>query len=172
MDLLYECRDLALRDGRLVRVRPLRPIDRDLYRRAVVDLSPRSRYLRFLAPIAAPSERLLDQMTRPDGRRHVAHVAMTPDEETIVGVIRYVRLAEDPLAAELAIAIADEWQGRGLGALLVGHSAEHARLAGVRSLAATTLRENAGAARLLRTCAFEALPGAGPLAEHRVRLRR
>lgn len=63
-----DARDLWLPDGRLVRVRPLRPGDREIYERAVLDLSPRSRYLRFLAPIDKPSERLLDFMTYPDVR--------------------------------------------------------------------------------------------------------
>ena len=47
-----ETRELRLDDRRMVRVRPLRPADRATYERAVVDLSPRSRYLRFFAPIA------------------------------------------------------------------------------------------------------------------------
>ncbi len=170
MDPLNESRHLALRGGRAARVRPLRPSDRDLYERAVVDLSPRSRYLRFFAPIARPSARLLDQMTHADGRRHVAHVALTPDETRAVGVVRYVRLDDEPRAAELAIAVSDDWQGHGLGVELLGHSAEHARLAGLRSLIATSMRENLGAARLLRASGFEPVPGAGPYAEHRLRL--
>ncbi len=172
MGPLYESRDLTLREGRAARVRPLRPVDRDLYERAVVDLSPRSRYLRFLSPIVRPSERLLDQMTRPDGHMHVAHAAMTANERTFVGVVRYVRLPDDPLAAEMAIAVSDDWQGCGLGVQLLGHSAEHARLAGVESLMATTLSENAGAARLLRACGFAPLPREGPEVSYRLSLRR
>ena len=169
MTFSEETRDLPLRGGRLARVRPLRPSDRDLYERAVVDLSPRSRYLRLLAPIARPSERLLDQMTRPDGYRymHVAHVALTIDETSDVGVVRYVRSADDPRIAEVAIAVADDWQGHGLGLRLMRHTAEHARLAGVE----TTLDENARAARLLRAAGFVPFGGdGGGYAEHRMRL--
>lgn len=170
MDPFDESRDLALRDGGAARVRPLRPSDRDLYERAVVDLSPRSRYLRFFSPIVKPSERLLDQMTQVDGRRHAAHVALSPDETRAIGVVRYIRIADDPRAAAMAIAISDDWQGRGLGIALLTHSVRHARLAGLRSLLATSLRENLGAARLLRASGFAPLPRGGPYAEFRLGL--
>jgi acetyltransferase len=167
-----DTRELVLHDGRIVRVRPLRWTDRAVYERAVIDLSPRSRYLRFFAPIAKPSERLLDQMTHTDGDRHVAYVALIPDETTAVGVVRYVRTADAPQAGEVAIAVADDWQGRGLGGQLLRQTAEHARLAGLESLAATTLRENAGCARLLQAAGFSVIGGSGPYREHRMRLPR
>jgi acetyltransferase len=172
MPLPTDSRDLVLGGGWKVRLRPLRPSDRDLYTRAVIDLSPRSRYLRFLSPIQRPSEKLVDQMTRVDGRLHVAYVALTPDETAAVGVIRYVRMADDPLRAEVATAVADDWQGHGLGGELLRHSVEHARQSGLRALCATTLRENGGAIRLLQGSGFEAIGGTGPYMEHQMRLRR
>ena len=164
--------EFVLHDRRTVRVRPLRPTDRAIYERAVVSLSPRSRYLRFFSPMEKPSERLLDQMTQTDGHRHVAYVALTPDETTAVGVVRYVQTADDPRAGEVAIAVADEWQGRGLGVQLLGRTVEHARLTGLESLAATTLAENPGAARLLQAAGFSAIGAGGPYREHRLQLRR
>jgi acetyltransferase len=162
----------SLDDRRTVRVRPLRPTDRATYERAVLDLSPRSRFLRFFAPIAKPSERLLDHMTQTDGHRHLAYVALTPDEITAVGVVRYVRTAEDPQVGEIAIAVADDWQGSGLGRQLMGHTVEHARAAGLESLAATTLRENAGGARLLQAVGFSVMGSSGPYRAHQMRLRQ
>jgi GNAT superfamily N-acetyltransferase len=172
MDLPIDTREFVLQDSRIVRVRPLRATDRATYERAVIDLSPRSRYLRFFAPMTKPSERLLDQMTHIDGRRHVAYVALTLDEATAVGVVRYVRTADIARAGEVAIAVADDWQGRGLGGQLLRHTIEHARRAGLESLAATTLRENAGAARLLRVAGFSAVGGSGRYSEHQMRLPR
>jgi GNAT superfamily N-acetyltransferase len=169
--LSTDTRDLKLRDGRLVRVRPMRPSDRAIYARAVADLSPRSRYLRFFAPIAKPSERLLDQMTQTDGHQHVAFVAMSVDERTILGVVRYVRSEDDPHTGEVAIAVADDWQRRGMGVQLLRHTIAHARLAGLEALAATTLRENGGAARLLQASGFSPAGGSGPFGEHLMRLR-
>ena len=167
---MEDFRDIWLPDGRLVRVRPLRPSDRTIYERAVLDLSPRSRYLRFLAPIHKPSERLLDQMTHTDGRRHVAYLALTPDETTGVAVVRYLRSEEDPLSAEVAIAVADEWQGRGLGVQLLGRAAAHARASGVRALRATTLRENSASLRLLAASGFTPVGVDGIHSDHEVRL--
>ena len=172
MCLRAESRDRRLPGGPSVRLRPLRPSDRDIYARAVIDLSPRSRYLRFLAPIERPSEKLLDAMTRVDGRRHVAFVVLSPDETKAVGVVRYVRDGDAPHEAEAAMAIADDWQGRGLGRGLLGHAVEHARQAGLHVLRATTLRENGGAERILHATGFTPVRADGPYAEHRLRLGR
>ena len=78
-------RDFALADGRSVRIRPLRAADRATYEAAVYSLSPRSRYLRFFTPIEKMSKRMLDLMTQVDGHRHLAWLALTPDESTGVG---------------------------------------------------------------------------------------
>ncbi|HTQ68068.1 MAG TPA: GNAT family N-acetyltransferase [Solirubrobacteraceae bacterium] len=172
MTLAMDTRDLMLHNGRIVRVRPLRATDRTIYERAVMDLSPRSRYLRFFAPIPRLSKQLLDQMTHTDGHQHVAYVALTPDEATAVGVVRYIRDAQGPQTGEVAIAVADDWQRGGLGSELLRHTVSHARLAGLESLAATTLRENSGAARLLQAVGFSALGASGPYLEHRLRLGR
>ena len=165
-----ETREFLLDDRRTVRVRPLRASDRAIYETAVMDLSPRSRYLRFFAPIARPSERLLDQMTQTDGHRHVAYVALTPDGTKAVGVVRYVRAGDEALVGEVAIAVVDDWQGHGLGVQLLRHTIEHARAAGLDSLAATTLRENSGGARLMHAVGFSVVGGSGPYREHRMRL--
>jgi len=101
-----------------------------------------------------------------------SYVALTPDEATAVGVVRYIRDAHDPHTAEVAIAVADEWQGGGLGGQLLSQTVDHARLAGLESLAATTLRENPGAARLLQTLGFSVVGASGPYSEHRLRLGR
>ena len=85
---------------------------------------------------------------------HVVHVALTADERRIVGVARFVADAARPDRGEAAIAIADEWQHAGLGAALLAGIIERARIAGLRTLTATTLIENAGAARLARSCGF------------------
>lgn len=163
--------DFSPAAGKSVRIRPLRPTDRDVYERAVIDLSPRSRYLRFMSPIARPSEKLLDAMTAIDGHLHVASVALIPDETNAVGVVRYVRAAEDPQVAEVAIAIADGWQGSGLGRELVRLTVAQARDAGLRVLCATTLQENGGAERLLRASGFSRVRAdCPPYAEYRLGL--
>jgi acetyltransferase len=171
MGQIDDSRDVWLPGGERVSVRPLRPTDRATYERAVLDLSPRSRYLRFLSPVPKLSERMLDQLTHADGHRHVAYLALAPDEATGVAVVRYVRYEDDPLAGEVAIAVADDWQGRGLGAQLMERTVAHARESGLRTLRATTLRENGGSLRLLAASGFEPAGASGPYAEHELRLR-
>src|SRR6516165_7438928 len=165
MTFPIDTRELVLHNGRIVRVRPLVSSDRAIYERAVMDLSPRSRYLRFFAPMPKLSGRLLDQMTHTDGHRHVPYVALTPDEATAVGVVRYIRDSRDPETGELAIAVADDWQRGGLASQLMRQTVEHARLAGLESLAATTMSENRAAAGLLHALGFSAVASGGPYSE-------
>jgi acetyltransferase len=166
-----DTRELVLRGGYIVRVRPLGENDRGIYERAVMALSPRSRYLRFFSPIARLSERMLDRMTQTDGDRHVAYVALTLDESRAVGVVRYVLSADDPSEGEVAIAVADDWHRRGLAGQLLRRTVEHARVAGLESLTATTLHENAAAPGLLQMSGFSPVGASGAYAEHRTRLR-
>jgi acetyltransferase len=138
----------------------------------VYSLSPRSRYLRFFTPVEEMSETMLDQMTRVDGHRHVAWLALTPDEGAGVGVVRYVRASpDDARSAEVAIAVADDWQGGGLGGELLRQTVDHARLAGLDLLTATTLRENSAAAGLLQATGFAATGASGMYRELEIRLR-
>jgi acetyltransferase len=149
----------------------MRTNDRATYEAAVYSLSPRSRYLRFFAPIEKMSDRLLDQMTQVDGHRHVAWLALTPDESTGVAVVRYVRAADDDQSAEVAIAVADDWQGAGLGRELLRQTVDDAHLAGLDVLTATTLRENSAGAGLLHRASFAAKRGSTMHRELEIRLQ-
>ncbi len=72
------CDDFVLDDGGGVHIRPLRPADRAMYDEAVAGLSPRSRYLRFAAPMPRMSERLLEQMMQSDATATTQTAATTP----------------------------------------------------------------------------------------------
>jgi ribosomal protein S18 acetylase RimI-like enzyme len=113
-------RDCTLDDGTGVHVRDIRPDDADELRRGFERLSSASRYSRFLGPISTLSDRTLRYLTNVDGRNHVAIVATLPDGEGERGiaVARFVRDAERPNVADIAITVADELQGRGLGRML------------------------------------------------------
>ena len=149
----------------------MQPTDRATYEWAVYSLSPRSRYLRFFTPIERMSSGLLDQMTQVDGQRHAAWLALTPDESAGVGVVRYVRGDDDDQSAEVAIAVADDWHGGGLGGELLRQTIDHARLARLDLLTATTLRENSAGAGLLQAAGFAARRGSGMYRELEMRLK-
>ena len=64
-----------------------------------------------------------------------------------VGIARYVRDAEDPQAAEIAVTIVDDWQGRGLGTELLAQLSDRARQEGIRRFTALVAADNAAVAR-------------------------
>lgn len=124
--------------GWRLRLRPLSPGDGDRLRRFGQRLSPESRYRRFLSPIACSPE-LVARLLDVDHRDREAIVLLEDDE--IVAVARYARQAGAE-SADIAIVVADDWQRRGLGALLLRRLARLARLRGVRSFSGAIAGEN------------------------------
>ncbi len=135
-------------------IRPIRPDDKAALRRGLEHLSPESRHLRFLAPKPRFTSAELRYLTEVDGIDHVALVAVPAhDPDRIVGVARFVRLREDPEAAEVAIVVGDRYQGQGLGRELGRRLAAEAVERGVRRFTATLLGDNVAAHRLFASLA-------------------
>jgi acetyltransferase len=141
---------VTLDDGRSVLVRPVLPQDAELQQQFVRALSPTSRYRRFHGPLRELSADTLDYLTQVDYRAHLALLAETFDadgEEVQVAEARWVlRVADgdglDAGVADFAIAVADAWQGRGLGSRMLEALVRSARDAGVRRLEGSVLAEN------------------------------
>jgi len=114
-------------------------------------LSDESVQRRFLTPKRSFSRAELRYLTEVDGRDHVALVAEHPSAPVrrLIAVARFVRLAEDPHAAEVAITVADDWQGRGLGSMLSEQLAAEARRLGIHRFTATMAADNRPAHRLM-----------------------
>jgi RimJ/RimL family protein N-acetyltransferase len=141
--LLFETVSTKLRDGTPVLVRPIRPDDRDQLAAGFRRLSPESRYRRFLTVAESLSDEELRYLTEIDYRNHFAWVAVREDRpEEGLGVARWVRLREEPTVAEPAITVVDDYQGRGLGTLLLGLLAAAARAGGIERFRAYVLEEN------------------------------
>ena len=140
----------TLLDGTAVLVRPVRPEDRQIIKDGFARLSPESRYLRFMSPVSSLSEAQLDYLTKLDFVDHVAWLAVRADRpEEALGVARFVRTKDDAAVAEAAVAVADEYQGKGLGTLLLALLATVARAAGVTTFRAYVLQHNARMRSLL-----------------------
>lgn len=131
--------EVRLRDARAVRVRPIRPEDAEREKRFFDGLSQRSRYQRFMQYMRALPPKLLARFTQLDYDRELALVALREDEFIAVG--RYAPNA-DGVTAEFALAVADDWQGKGLGHALLERLCEAARAAGYEALYGHILEAN------------------------------
>jgi RimJ/RimL family protein N-acetyltransferase len=140
-----------LPDGAPVLIRPIRADDKRMLSDGLRRLSRDSAQRRFLTPKRSFSRTELRYLTEVDGRDHVALVAEYPAEPVrrLIAVARFVRLSDDPEAAEVAITVADNWQRRGLGSLLSARLAEEARRLGIRRFTATMAADNVPAHRLM-----------------------
>ena len=127
-------------------------------------LGPESRRLRFLRRKDELSAAELRYFTDVDHHDHEALGALDHADGRGVGVARYVRDAERPAAAEIAVTVVDDWQGRGLGTELLAQLSGRARAAGIRRFTALVSADNAAMAALLRSVCAE--PRA-PRARHR-----
>lgn len=141
---------VQLKSGRRVGIRQLGPDDGARLEAAYELLSPESRYRRFMAPKPHLSPSEVRYLVEVDGTEHFALAAVaSEDPDRIVAVARFVRLAEEPDAAELAIVVGDPYQGEGLGNLLVRRLALAASERGIRRFRATMLADNGPAHRMV-----------------------
>lgn len=141
----------SLLDGTTVHIRPLDAKDKDDLQAGVRRMSATSRYRRFFSPIHELSEAQLRWFTEIDYRDHFAWVAYVEGigpERPGIGVARYVRLRERPDAAEFAVGVIDEYQGHGVGTLLLGAVVIAAAANDVRFAVGEVLRENQPMLRL------------------------
>jgi GNAT superfamily N-acetyltransferase len=143
---------LELAGGLAVRVRPIASADKELLAEGFRRLSPESRYRRFFAPLDRLTEQDLRYLTEVDHHDHEAFVALHPEREEVVGVARYVR-SEDPCEAEVAVVVADPWQGKGVASGLLERLAGRAREEGIEHFAALVLSDNEEALALFRNLA-------------------
>jgi len=144
-----------LRDGSRVLIRPVRSTDAPLLADGFARLSARSRQMRFLTNKSTLSAAELRYFTEVDHHDHEALGALSPADGRGVGIARYVRDRDDPRAAEIAVTIADDWQGRGLGTELLARLSGRARQAGIRRFTALVAADNTAMARLLRNMGAE-----------------
>jgi ribosomal protein S18 acetylase RimI-like enzyme len=112
---------LELTDGTKVLVRPIVPEDEPLLHEAVAAMSERTVYFRFFSPLKRMPDALAHRLAVVDYNDRFALVATTNKpggKERIVGVARYDRVVGTDVA-EVAVAVIDEYQRRGLGSALM-----------------------------------------------------
>lgn len=136
------CERAILDDGTSVALRLLRRSDAPLLQAGLLELSPRTRYLRFHGPRKEFSPEELRYLTDVDGENHFALAAFTLRSRSMVAVGRFVRSNAAAAAAELALVVADALQGKGLGSLLLSRLREAALERHVTRFTGTMLEEN------------------------------
>ncbi len=141
---------VILRDGSGVLIRPVRSTDAPLLAEGFTRLSATSRWLRFLNAKQELSPAELRYFTDVDHHDHEALGALDQGDGRGVGIARYVRSADDPYAADLAVTIVDDWQGRGLGTELLARLSDRALDEGIHRFTALVAAENEVVGRLLR----------------------
>jgi len=161
---------VVLRDGSAVLIRPVRSTDAPLLADGFTQLSAASRQMRFLGVKKTLSAAELRYLTDVDHHDHEALAALDRAGRYGVGIARYIRDADDPQVAEIAITIIDDWHGRGLGTELLARLSDRARCEGIRRFTALTDAENAAVAALLRNVGARLIGHGRGTAEYEITL--
>jgi RimJ/RimL family protein N-acetyltransferase len=136
-----------LADGSALTIRAIHPDDRQRFAQAFAEFAKSlgSVYFRFHGFKRSLTEREAINMTHPDFIDHVAIVATidADPESPLIGVGRYF-VCSGPRRdrAEVAFAVLDEYQGKGIGSLLLQHLAAIGRAQGLREFEAEVLGNN------------------------------
>jgi RimJ/RimL family protein N-acetyltransferase len=135
-------REVVLRDGTRVRMRPIRPDDEPRLVELYDHLSQDSRYQRFFSAMRRLPPDWAHFLANVDHVRRFALVVEAPgDPETVIAVARYEPTGE-PDCAEVAFAVQDAWQNRGLGTVLFRELLAAAKGNGITRFCAWVLGDN------------------------------
>ncbi len=155
--------ETALPDGRLVRLRPIRPEDEPDLIRMVARMDREDVRLRFFAPLNVLSHDFAARLTQIDYDRQMALIAAGANADGSSDPWGVVRLASDPdgARAEFAVAVRSDMKGAGLGTLLMKRIIAYARDRGLRRVEGLVLRENAPMLTLAKRLGFVVQPRSG-----------
>lgn len=142
-----------LADGTAVCLRTITPDDAPLLRAGIAALSTESRYLRFFSPAAVLPEPVIEQLVDVDGHDHIGWGAICTEceGEPAIGAVHAVRDRHDGPVAEYSVAVADAFQGQGLGRMLTAALLIDCRAEGLEALDLHVLSENGAARHLVKS---------------------
>jgi GNAT superfamily N-acetyltransferase len=148
-------RRFRLPDGESVVVRAISPQDKERLQAYMRNLSASTRRNRFLGAINELAPRELDRLTRMDGSDALALVALARMQDEMSMVAEAVQvIAPASQRCEIALSVADAWQRKGLGTLLLWNMECRARVLGARYLIGEVLRTNDAMKGLARKVGF------------------
>lgn len=146
-------------DGTNMVMRPIRPEDAQIEDQFVSDLSPESKYFRFMQALQKLTPEMLVRFTQIDYDREMALIVTTEIDgaETEVAVGRYIT-NPDGRSCEFAIVVSDSWRRNGIGSRIMTGLMDVARSRGLDSMEGEILSENSGMLALVRTLGFSLHP--------------
>jgi acetyltransferase len=153
-------REVELRDGTRVRLRPVTPADKPRFYANFAHATEEDLRNRFFEALPALPDALVSRLARYDPAREIALVAEpAPGTPGVKPLDAYgvARLSLDPGrtdTAELALIVRHDWQRRGIGRILTATLLETAVRRGVRRIWALVLRSNRPMVTLLRSFGF------------------
>ncbi len=136
---------VGLRDGSIIHLRSIRPDDAPRLQDLFARLSPQSAFFRFLTCWKELAREKAEYLTRHDLQNRMALVAtlQARGEEQLIGLASYTRLPPpEESTAEAAVVIQDQYQGMGLGTILLQHLARLARMSNICTFVGTVHTEN------------------------------
>jgi acetyltransferase len=146
-------RQMTLRDGTPIIVRPVRPEDEPLYPPFFAAVTPEDLRLRFFALVKEFGHAFIARFTQIDYARAMAFIALDATSGAMLGVIRLHSDAEYQ-NGEYAVLVRSDLKSRGLGWLLMQLIVEYARSEGLRAVSGQVLRENATMLQMCRELGF------------------
>ena len=161
---------VRLRSGDVVRLRQVRPDDAPALARAYANLGEQSRYRRFFTVMPKLPEATLAAAAGVDHQDHEALVALPLLSPEIVGECRFVRYADRPDTADLAVTVIDAWQGRGLASVLLSRLSERALEVGIAYFTAEVLAENRTMLAILPSLGRVETESHGPVVTARIEI--
>lgn len=137
-------REVTLKDGAQLRIRPILPDDETRLVTLYGRLSRQTAYQRFFTVMKRLPADWVHHFANVDYRRRMALVAEVDWDwrPELVGVARYDASEEEGDTAEVAIVIQDYWQGRGLGPIMLNEILRAGEAQGLRRFRAHVLADN------------------------------
>jgi len=149
-------KNAELTDGTAVVIRPVRPEDAEMQQQFVRNLSEESRYNRYMSSIKQLSQTMLVRFTQLDYDREMALAMIRLEDGGKEEQLAVARFITDPdnEACEFALEVADRWQGRGIGFILMSALFDAARAQGLKIMRGEVLAGNKGMLKLMHKLGF------------------
>ena len=150
---------IRLKDGTIVKLRPIKPEDEPLMLELFKTFSPETIRFRFFLPLREITHDDLVRYCNVDYKNEIAIVAEIKEDndnkKRLIGVARLIRDRDEKNRAEFAVVVGDPWQGKGLGLKLTKYIMNVAKDMGISELYSRVMKNNTRSLLLSKKLGFE-----------------